>query len=118
MSVKFHNKESRPVTAKSKYAASTGYESVTSGRRTDINPYAYTHLCDHSASYQTKKKTSNTKEDWAAVTDMTGRGYVDRSSGFPGASYKKKNTDARNLDTGNRFFEDNRRIYETYVVAR
>lgn len=48
---------------------------------------------------------------------MTGRGFLEKSSALNLCTYKKTNIDKRNLDQGNRFFEDNRRIYETYVLA-
>jgi hypothetical protein len=53
------------------------------------------------------------KQPWATVTDVTGRGFVPDSSDF-GKVRQRGKYEAHNLDEGNRFFNDNKKIYDTY----
>lgn len=77
-----------------------------------IDPFGYSHICDHAASYHPRRKSRPDPMDhqWATVTDMTGRGY---KQGRPISSSSRQNV-ITSLDSGNRFFDDNMRIYKTY----
>jgi len=50
---------------------------------------------------------------WVGVTDMTGRGFKSKASPFD-YSVAKQQVTACSLDANNRYFLDNKRIFETY----
>ena len=87
-------------------------------RRTQVyDPLGYSHICDNAASYHPKKKSQIDKHaavnQWVGVTDMTGRGFASKVSPFD-YSVAKQQVTACTLDANNRYFLDNKRIFETY----
>lgn len=59
------------------------------------------------------------QEQWHSVTDMSGRGFKQAHSTLgQGKNSRSKVRTAADLDQGNRFFTDNKRIYETYGSLR
>ncbi len=99
----------------------------------DIDPFGYSHVCDHAASYhpRPKSKFDLFQNQWTAVSDMTGRGYKQSGSrkpyGYtfanvrPGSARKispHKPISGFTLDVENRFFDDNKNIYQTYGPVR
>lgn len=78
-----------------------------------INPMAYTHICDHAASYAAKKRKTNNPA-WASITDMSGRGFVKDESTLTKGMIRPRETIriSKDLDHGNRFFDDNRKILD------
>ncbi|CDW81784.1 UNKNOWN [Stylonychia lemnae] len=107
--------------AQSKYLQAAGniYNSNTktnNDQKEKIDPFAYNHICDHPATYQVKKRPLK-KEQWQSVTDMSGRGFTANQSSLGGKKHVR-NQSKINLDQDNRFFDDNKRIYETYGTLR
>lgn len=78
-----------------------------------IDPNAFTHSCDHSASYVPKRVPVKT-QPWTSISDMSGRGFI-RDDSTLTKDFKKPRETIRapqNLDNANRFFSDNKRILE------
>lgn len=88
---------------------------MNSSYRKPIDPFAYTHSCDHSASYE-PKRTQPKQPAWTGVSDMTGRGFVREDSTLTKGMVRPRETikSPENLDQGNRFFSDNKRILNQY----
>ena len=74
-------------------------------------------MCDNSASYQPKPKAQAVKYPWASVSDVSGRGFKPDSSDFGQQRKKRNQGTGHNLDEGNRFFTDNKSIYDNYGAA-
>ena len=88
---------------------------MNSSFRKAIDPFAYTHSCDHSASYVPKKVTKQTPT-WTGISDMTGRGFV-RDDSTLTKNIKKPRETIRtpgDLDQHNRFFSDNTKILHNH----
>ena len=82
-----------------------------------VDPFGYSHICDHAASYHPRRKSRADPLDWATVTDMTGRGYKNTGV-YQYQTVRDKRAchrvNAGSLDQGNRFFDDNKRLYQIY----
>ena len=59
-------------------------------QRLPIDPFAYSHRADNSATYVPKQRPQ-TKQTWQKVTDTTGRGY--------GPANKKETGTVSNMNT-------------------
>ncbi len=88
---------------------------------------SYTHSCNNLASYEVKKNKNPVKNVTTRGADLerTGQGSSTMSVAKSKANFEKKKdystsiselkTFARpNLDDGNRFFEDNRKLLEMF----
>lgn len=100
-------------------------------KREPIDPFAYSHRCDNSATYVPKKRTTRV-EAWQKVSDTTGRGFGEPARKVPGCvkgtfhGFKESlprpnmNTiltqNAPNLDNENRFYEDNKKRMNSMLV--
>lgn len=81
---------------------------MKSSYKAPINPFAFTHTCDHAASYEPKKiKMSNPA--WTSISDMSGRGFVRDDSTLTKGMKRPRETirQSADLDQNNRFFKDN-----------
>ena len=60
------------------------------------------------------RKKAKPSADWHKITDVSGRGFPAGGNPFSRAKSASKRG-APNLDNNNRFFSDNRKIYDSYV---